>query len=63
MSVADRDGIETAAYGDELLCANWNPTLAHLRPLSEARARERATPVQDERSARDFIARIYASGA
>ena len=53
-------------YGDELLCANWNPVIALLEwscaPTAVDAARD-TTPSVREEDAADFLGRIYTSGA
>ena len=69
-----KDGKDTGAaeaaraerYGDELLCANWNPVVALLeqscaRTAADS-ARDTTSSVREE-DANDFLGRIYTSGA
>lgn len=54
-----------AEYGEELLCANWNPVLAVLdragpRTTQAARPRPRRMREQDVQA---FLLRIYTAGA
>ncbi len=49
------DDPRTAAYADEVLCANWHPLVLL---LAEPLARAHATALNDGDAA-DFLARLY----
>lgn len=66
MAVKDKDGIVENAgrYGDELLCANWNPVVELLEASGRkgAVATRAATPEWREEDVDAFLGRVYKAG-